>query len=295
MPCAPSLDIAALRRLIFIISGLWATAAFNTFIQLVTSSRAQTLCYCHSIMSFDRAVLLITCVGYFCIEIPALTIYFIVRRWNKRRLMSFGVNRAATHSLSERFQIWNTLRATELLLTSVIVHGVCWSVVQIFSYPAYLYYFDHSHGYEVDVTSLNFLHAVMFFIILHAATHPYISIWCSEHLRKTLKRQIEAFTGRKTKASTATEAAVGEVGQKIMVLNARPDAVTNGFFEPVRTVGTTLDDRPPFARPRVAAKAGKRMGIPARQRSAPREGAPAYQVYQITPEQSAALLQRFWS
>lgn len=91
-------------------------------------------------------------------------------------------------------------------------------------------------------------------------------------------------------ANSVTATAVCEIGQKVHVVNPTVDG-SNGFFEPVQTVSMQMEERP---RTRIAAKAGQRMGIPTRQRTAPTAG-PAYQVYQITPEQSAALLQRFWS
>lgn len=278
------------------------------------------MCYCHVLLCYKWWVIAATMTFYFTTEIISLCIYFAVYRWNRTRLMSFGIN-SATHSLSERFQIANTIRATEILLPLVILHGICGSSLQLASYYP-------RTRYVVDGPTHRVIYSVLLvtsFALIYSVLHPYLTIWKSDNLQRALRRLFDralqriacfrrfqaanngtisssrlvnssqiplALSPIEENVAVVAPAAPGPAGRvrEMSLLSSGSDAISGTFRE--LSSGGMMSERESTTQRHLNPELGKSKRM--RRKKSPMALEAGTRNFKMTPEQHCELLQKYW-
>lgn len=104
---------------------------------------------------------------------------------SKSRLhfLEFSINRAANHSLTERFQTWHNIKITELTL-AVVKFNFAFFIINSLLVIAFIYIIS-SISYE-HLMLINFLQFVYLFVSMNSCLYPYVCFKNNERLNEKM-------------------------------------------------------------------------------------------------------------
>lgn len=148
------------------------------------------VCFCHFNLILNKIVYLVTLAILLLFEISIALAFYHCLKLSRVRLADFNIN-SISHSLSDRFNIQETIRITQMLFPSAVIHGSCWLALLVFEVAVLLDTNDDDRkGVLRNGSSTDNSNALMLLCPLlaasHSLIHPIIIFSKSNHLRKAL-------------------------------------------------------------------------------------------------------------
>jgi len=180
----PTGAVSVYVKVIFVL--VWTAAGTLTVHYLFKLTRTG-VCVCDGASLSDRTATFIRVIICAVLESATILLFIYVLSTSKRQLEDFGIN-TARYSLSKRFQVYETYRATQMLLPSAVLHAALYISYLLAVVPVR----DLRASPLITVAQYNLSTIIFAFPGVHALAHPLICISRHYYLRQKTVDLIDA-------------------------------------------------------------------------------------------------------
>lgn len=165
----------------------WIIPAIYAFLQLLTFSKLPSVCYCDGYLMITRSssYVLLSSAIHIGIQCCILAMFLCVYRSNSYLLFNFGINRAISHSLTQRFQVWNNVRTTKGVFPLVVLNLACTITLRVVAVITY-----YAYKQDPDMSSLNIAQLRNVLAALYIVAHPLLIMYQRMRFLKASKQKV---------------------------------------------------------------------------------------------------------
>lgn len=147
-------------------------------------------CYCDSFVTVEHKMFVISSTAITAgLHAIALMLYVDLHRTNSKKMANFGINRAVTQSLTQRFQFSNDIKMTKILFPSIVLILICTTAIMCFIVTGYFVFVN-----DPDINSLNFAQLRNLSASVFILAHPVMCLYQQRKVRKTAPTKVFQLT-----------------------------------------------------------------------------------------------------
>lgn len=183
----PSATMSNYVKGIFLLAG---SAAFFVTMNYVFNLTDHGVCICDGASLSERWAMLFRICTCSIVEAGTISLFGYVHILSRNAADGLGINKAK-YCLSQRFQIYETYRTTQMLLPSAVLHAILYLSYLCLLIPIR----DLRADSTLSIMDYNLSTIIFAFPSIHALSHPLICISKHYYLRQRVKDMLSEMFG----------------------------------------------------------------------------------------------------